>query len=735
MMESKQEDFLRKLLEEFKIEAAEHRQAIVAGLMELDESHDPDRIKEIVEIIFREVHSLKGAARAVNLADVERLCQAAESVFTLLKHGEIKIIPAIVDQFHAYVNILEVLLAHSGEPLSSEKSGELSAIIQGLQKVSKGEDPEPVMVTPLSLTPETSAGGETVRITISKLTDLFLQAEELITTKLKGTNYVSKLRDVNSRIGVIRKACENESETEHGINIEPAYINNSIAQRNAEIKSIENDINGLIGKMEQEFRTLGRVLDGLLADMKKSLMFPVSSVLDVMPKLVRDLARDSNKSVTPVIRGGEIEIDRRILEEIKDPLIHLIRNSVDYGIETPDIRTQIGKNPCGSITIDVKKKDSRNVELVISDDGAGVNREKVISAAMKAGIISSGDMENLSDSEVLNLLFRSGVSTSPIITDISGRGIGLAIVQEKVEKLGGAVSVESIPDQGTIFRLTLPLTQATFRGIMVRTAEQKFIIPIQNVERVIRIKMCEIETVENRSTISLNSEIVPILSLCDVLGIPHSQVRIETNEFKPAVVLAYARRRIAFFIDEVLGEQEGIIKNLGMQLQGLKNIAGATVSGSGEVIPLLDIADLMDSAVNFNAGEYIMEQVNEIAISDHTILVAEDSVTARSLLKNILESAGYTVKTAVDGIDAMTTLRSGGIELLVSDVDMPRMNGFDLTAKIRSDSRLTTLPVVLVTALDSKEDREKGIDAGANAYIVKSSFDQSNLIEVVRRLI
>ncbi|HNY13943.1 MAG TPA: response regulator [Bacteroidales bacterium] len=712
-MERRQEEFLKKLLEEFKVEAAEHRQAIVDGLMALDGNPEPEKTKETIEAVFREVHSLKGAARSVTLSDIERLCQAAESVFSLLKRGEVGLAPELVDLLHAYVNMLDLLLVRSGEPLSSEETGELSAVIHRIQKVSKGEEPEPVPVIPLSHTAEAAAGNETVRITISKLTDLFLQAEELITTKLKGVNYVTELRDIHSRVGLVRKSGWDDTT----------------------LKNIESDIQGLYGKMEQEFRTLGRVLDGLLSDMKKSLMFPVSSVLDLMPKLVRDLARDSGKSVSLAVRGGEIEIDRRILEEIKDPLIHMIRNSIDYGIETPDVRTGKGKNPCGTITIDVKRKDSRNVKIAVSDDGAGVDRERVIAAAVKGGIISSGDAENLSDNDVLNLLFRSGLSTSPIITDISGRGIGLAIVQEKAEKLGGAVSVESVPDQGTIFRYTLPLTQAAFRGVMVRTAEQTFIIPIQSVESVIRIKTSDIETVENRNTISLNGEIIPILSLGDVLGIHGNQVRGDPPELKPVVVLAYARRRIAFFADEVLGEQEGIIKNLGPLLQGVKNIAGATVSGTSEVIPLLDVADLMDTAINFNAGEYTSELSDETGIIKHTILVAEDSVTARSLLKNILESAGYTVKTAIDGIDAFTTLHSGGIDLLVSDVDMPRMNGFDLTAKIRSDSRLTALPVVLVTALDSREDREKGIDAGANAYIVKSSFDQSNLIEVVNRLL
>jgi two-component system chemotaxis sensor kinase CheA len=355
---------------------------------------------------------------------------------------------------------------------------------------------------------------------------------------------------------------------------------------------------------------------------------------------------------------------------------------------------------------------------------------------MRLGIEGADEMD---EGEALPLVFRSGVSTSPIITDISGRGLGLAIVVEKVEKLGGVVSLETRPDAGTSFRIVLPLTLATFRGVLVRAHEHIFVLPTVNVERVARVKEDEIKTVENRETIGLNGQVLSVVRLGDVLELPRkSAIREEadaTNHLYAAVV-GSAEKRIAFLVDEVLDEQEVLVKSLGKQLSRVRNIAGATVLGTGRVVPILNVPDLMKSAVKVAtapARAAVTEGKVEARIK--TILVAEDSITARTLLKNILEAAGYSVKTAVDGVDAFTTLRTEGVDLVVSDVEMPRMNGFDLTAKIRADKRLEELPVVLVTALESREDRERGIDAGANAYIVKSSFDQSNLLEVIRRLI
>jgi len=478
------------------------------------------------------------------------------------------------------------------------------------------------------------------------------------------------------------------------------------------------------------------MVDGLLEDMKKALMLPVSSALEMFPKFVRDLSRDRGKEAELLVQGGEIEIDRRILDEMRDPLIHLVRNCVDHGIETRAERARRDKPPQGTIALAIARRNGSRVEIQVSDDGAGIDTGKLREAARKLGLLSFEDAGRGGEQDLLPLVFQSGVSTSPIITDLSGRGLGLAIVREKVERLGGSISVETRPGRGTAFRVVLPLTLATFRGLHVKAGGERFVLPTAYVEQAARLKKEEIKTVENRETIRWNGQAVALARLADALELPRGKGVEPSGDTVQIVVLGSADRRIAFQVDEVLEEREVLVKTLGRQLSRVRNIAGATVLGTGKVVPILDVPDLLRSAAKAAAAPAAAAaEGGEVAAESKSILVAEDSITARTLLKNILESAGYNVATAVDGIDGFTQLKTERFDLVVSDVDMPRMNGFDLTAKIRADKALAELPVVLVTALESREDRERGIDVGANGYIVKSSFDQSNLLEVIGRLI
>jgi two-component system chemotaxis sensor kinase CheA len=275
---------------------------------------------------------------------------------------------------------------------------------------------------------------------------------------------------------------------------------------------------------------------------------------------------------------------------------------------------------------------------------------------------------------------------------------------------------------------------ATFRGIIVEVGSKSFVVPTVNVERVLRLNLEEVRTVENRETIALDGEAVALVHLGDILNIDKNSP-IKQEEFAPALLLEAGDKRIIFLVDGIQNEQEVLVKNLGKQLARVRNIAGATILGSGKVIVILNVADLIKSAAKMTTISRRSSKTEDAKLEKKSILVAEDSITSRTLLKNILESAGYRVKTTVDGVDALTAARAESFDLVVSDIEMPRMNGFDLVANIRADKRTAELPVVLVTALESREDRERGIDVGANAYIVKRSFDQSNLLEVIRKLI
>lgn len=593
---------------------------------------------------------------------------------------------------------------------------------------------------------------ETIRVSTANLNSIFLQAEELLFTKLAVAQRVAELEEVKSIFAAWgrewAKVHPEVKRLRHSLGKEEEHIHTTsppspvskvlefLDWNHSYLKSQENKLTALVNASKSDHHALSRMVDTLLEDMRKVLMLPLSSVLELFPKLVRDLSRDQGKEVELVIRGGEVEIDRRILEEVKSPLIHLVRNCVDHGIEPPKERIQNNKPLKGVITIAVEQKGNQ-AEILIADDGSGIDPHRIKAAALRLGVLAEEEADKLPDSKALSFIFRSGLSTSPIITDVSGRGLGLTIVREKVENLEGAVSFETSPGAGTTFRLVLPLTLATFRGVIVRCADRLFILPTAAVERVVRINAGAVKTVENRETIELESQAVSLVRLEEVLELSRPSRTNNSSKTLPVVIVASAGQQIALLVDEVVNEQEVLQKNLGAQLVRVRNIGGAAVLGTGRVIPILYVPDLIKSAVQLSmAGARPASMAPEAEkVGKKAIIVVEDSITSRTLLKNILEVAGYNVAIATDGVDGFTQLKSGEFDVVVSDVDMPRMNGFDLTAKIRSDKKLADLPVVLVTALDSREDRKRGIEVGANAYIVKSNFDQSNLLEVVKRLI
>ncbi len=772
-MAQQDSDVLKKLLAIFRVEADEHLTAISARLLELEKIPAAARRLPLIEVIFRETHSLKGAARSVNMAEIETLCQSLESVLAGLKRRVIALSPELFDLFHRTVNSLEGCLAAVESGPTADERSKMASLIHELDRVPKGvnirkQKAEPELDTPSQVpAPHPSTAdppspvsspllSETVRIHTAKLDSILLQAEELLAAKLAASQRIGELNEITATLAgrrkewakiqpllrAIQQPFEKNGEKngrQNGSAHKTQQVRRffELLERDSEaVQSIERRLAAVAAAAIQDQRSLAGMVDTLLEDTKKTLMLPFSSLLDLFPKLVRDLSHDQGKEAELVMLGREIEIDRRILEEMKDPLIHLVRNCMDHGIETPAVRVQRKKPPRGTVTIVIAPKDGNKVEISIEDDGAGIDVATVKSSAGKLGIVSHGEAEQLSEQEALALVFQSGVSTNPLITDLSGRGLGLAIVREKVEKLGGVVSVETRHGEGTTFRMTLPLTLTTFRGILVRVGDALFVIPAANVERVASVGQEEIRTVENKEAVQLDGRAVALARLGDVLGIPGKKTADGAKGRAPVLVIGSAGKRMALLADEILGEQEVLVKPLGRQLSRIRNIAGATVLGSGRVVPILNVHDVLKSAAkNAAVPARAAAVVKEAAGKKKSILVAEDSITARTLVKNILEAAGYHVKTAVDGVEAFTALKTETFDVVVSDVDMPRMSGFELTAKIRADKKCSGLPVVLVTALESREDRERGIDVGANAYIVKSSFDQSNLLEVIRRLL
>lgn len=761
-MTSRKEEMLKRLLATFKVEADEHLKALTAGLLTLEQHPSGDAAKEVVETIFREAHSLKGAARAVNHSAIEALCQSLESVFAALKSGSLPVSTPLLDQLHQALSGLAGLLRGQADA-ADEVPPDIARLINQVNRLAAGEvitpvvastpaddeppaDPEPYQA-PVLANPSTDA----VRVTTTKLDTVMGQVEALLAPRLAARQRLLELRETTalvtqwkkSRVGIqpalrrlerLQRPSADLPENRDGL----AELQTVLAYLEREqhfLESLDEGLTRLNKAAARDHRNLSGITDGLLQDVMEMQLLPVATLLDSLSLLVRELARAQGKAVTLNTRGGEIEADRRVLEEIKDPLIHLIRNAIDHGIEPSEVRQSRGKPPRGSVTISVSQLDGGKLELLVSDDGGGIDADAVRSAAEKLSATSHLGENPDDPQEALGLVFQSGVTTSPIITDVSGRGLGLAIVREKVERLGGSVSIQSDIGTGTRFRIVLPLSMALFRGVLVNVGGRTCVVPSTGVERVARVSRENISTVENRETIVLDGPALALVSLADLLELPRSGTADHDSHLY-VVVLCLGEARIAFQVDELLGEQEILLKGLGPQLKRVRNVTGASQLGTGEVVPVLNVADLMESAIRYVAPTRLPAEAKPSARDRlKSILVAEDSITSRSLIKNILESAGYAVTTAVDGVAAFTALKSAAFDLVVSDVEMPRMDGFDLTARIRADRQLADLPVVLVTALEAQEDRERGIDVGANAYIVKSSFDQSNLLETIRRLI
>jgi two-component system chemotaxis sensor kinase CheA len=756
------EEFLVQLREAFSVEAAEHLQAMTAGLLDLEKASASPRRTELVETVFREAHSLKGAARAVNRTDIESVCQALESVFAQWKRKDSAATPGSFDLLNRAIDLVTRLLRMADVATGAAEQAAITRMVRDL-----GSPPSPAPSAPppeapvVAATPEPAAAApppptkprpaaplaedapqiaETVRIPMAKMDALLRQAEETIAVKLIASRNAAELRGLGGVLEAWRKEWAKVREvTRTDLAAQSPAALAKLAEflewNQTYMRSVEKRLAALATTAAMDERGVGMLIDDLLGEAKRLVMLPFGTLFDLFPKLVRDLARTLGKEVAFSLRGHEVEIDKRILQEMKDPLIHLVRNAIDHGIESPAVRAAAHKTASSTLTLAVSQLDGNKVAIVVTDDGAGIDVERLKASAMRAGTLSEDEASALSEEAASALIFNSGISTSPIITEISGRGLGMAIVREKVDKLGGQISIETVRGAGTTFRIELPVTLATFKGILVGAGGQSFVIPTAKIERIARVRRVDIRTVENRETIALDGQTVALARLDEVLALP---ALAETGRFAEVVVLGSAEKRIGFVVEAVLSELEVLVKSIGKPLVRVRNVAGATILGSGIPAVILNTADLLKSAVTTaGASGSRIDRAREAAEEKRArhILVADDSVTSRMLLKNILESAGYLVVTAVDGAEALTALKSRDFDLLVSDVEMPRMDGFDLTAKVRADKKLVELPVVLVTALGSREHQERGIDVGANAYIVKGSFDQSNLLDVIRKLI
>ncbi|MCX6029498.1 MAG: hybrid sensor histidine kinase/response regulator [Chloroflexi bacterium] len=819
------EDFLRQLRATFAAEAQEHIQVINRDLLAFEREPDSASVDQWLADIFRAAHSLKGAARAVNEDTIGTLAHRLETLFGHIRDRSLQLTPEVFDLAYQALDALSALVqAMNGGPAATVDTAALVAALEAVGQPTlpkAGAEPSGGTAPAKASTPEhehTSARGvepsggaspakastpehpkapapaprptapiteETIRMTTSKLDALMAQVGELQVTRLGAEQRLSELTALLDGLEAwevewrkLRPHVMADFRAE-AADLAPQVAAAAPGKRAATaarvlgyLESSETRLHAAAGQLRElrrrfvaDNRRMAQVVSDLEEDVRRTRMMPVSTVFETFPRMVRDLARDLGKQARLVVQGGEVEVDRSVLEQIKDPLTHLLRNAVDHGVESPPARAAAGKPAEGVITLAAAQRGD-SITIEISDDGAGIDLKAVRTKAVAKGLLRPDEAETLSDREALWLIFSSGLSTSDRVTDLSGRGVGLDVVRENIERLHGIIDVDNRQGRGTRFTLSLPLTVATTLCLLAQAGSQVFALPVSNVVRIVRLRPEGIGRAEGREAITLDDRPMPLVRLGEVLGMsaplapqPFDQLRAGSggkpgcshsqaaagaaSQHLPVVILGSAERRVAFTVDALVGVREVVIKSLPKPLLRVRYTAGATILGTGEVVIVLNVADLLRAtgrprsvAVAATAKSTPgADETRREAATMPTVIVCDDSFTTRTLEKNILESAGYPVRVAADGLEAWNLLQSEGADVLVSDISMPRMDGFELAAKVRSDERFKHLPVILITSLESREDRERGIQAGADAYIVKSAFDQESLLNTIRRLI
>src|SRR4029077_9054613 len=470
-----------------------------------------------------------------------------------------------------------------------------------------------------------------------------------------------------------------------------------------------------------EYRELTKVINQLQEVTERTRMVPVGTLAPILHRTVRDAARAAGKEVRWEVVGEDIEVDRGVLEELVSPLLHLVRNSVGHGVELPEQRIAAGKPAQAVVQFHATQVGSK-VVIAITDDGAGINVAAVRAAAAKAGV----DIAGLGEQESLQLIFRSGISTAKVLTEDSGRGVGLDVVATAVATVHGEVEVVNHPGTGAEFRIVVPITLTVVACLIVSIAGQSFALPLHRIIRMLEAQ--HVQVVGGRKLAVVDGQAVPVSNLASLLGLP-------ATDGGPWVLLGTAANAHAFQVETVLQKRDVVVRGLTGRLRDLKAVSGASIEPNGSILLVLDVSTLIERSAA------IAETASEIAqdakgpTRQLSVMVVDDALMVRELQRSILERGGYSVRTATDGAEALAMLAESPADLVVTDLEMPNVDGFKLTSSIRAHPRLANIPVLIVSSRASEEDHQRGLDAGADGYIVKTSFDEAGLLSAVSRLL
>ncbi len=486
-------------------------------------------------------------------------------------------------------------------------------------------------------------------------------------------------------------------------------------------------------ELNQVVSMISLVTTDLQIAVMKTRMLPIGKVFNKFPRMIRDLSRELNKKIELKIEGEETELDKSIVEEIGDPLVHIIRNSCDHGIETPEERAAKGKPETGVVELKAYN-EGNHIVIQITDDGKGMDPEVLKQKSIEKGILSEKEAAQMTDKEAFGLIFRPGFSTAAKVTNVSGRGVGMDVVKTNIEKLNGIIDIESEVNVGTTMKLKIPLTLAIIQALLVGVQEEYYAIPLASVLETVRITPEEIYTVENRQVLRLRDEVLSLVHLADIFDVERV---FENQDHTYVVVLGLAESKIGVIVDSLVGQEEIVIKNLGEYLKGMEGIAGATIRGDGGVTLIVDVAAIMHMAREIKSQAIQVETPQskpKNGPEDYIVMIVDDSKTDRKIMKSALKPLGVQIIEATDGVDALTKLKSGeyDIDAVMVDIEMPRMDGYTLAAEIRKYNKFKNLPLLAVTSRNSKSDRMRGVEAGMSEYITKP-YSPEYIVNVVRR--
>ena len=778
-------DDMKEIMEDFLIEAFELIEQIDHDLVELEAN--PEDL-ELLNRIFRVAHTVKGSSSFLNFDVLTELTHHMEDVLNKARKGELKITPDIMDVVLESVDMMKGLLESIRDNGSDAAAGiDIKNICVRLTQISEGEAPsaaaeapaaapapEPVK-EPEPAAPAEEAAPEVSDAELSKLSDSEVEAE--IERLLK----VRKAEDQARRAskGIAPKSPEEiapatsaasapapkpapSRERDADKKVPAASSNSAVAQEQTirvEVKRLDHLMN-LIGELvlgknrllkiyddveeryegEKFLEELNQVVSSLslvttdiqLAVMK-TRMLPIAKVFNKFPRMIRDLSRDLGKQIDLEISGEETELDKSIVEEIGDPLVHIIRNSCDHGIEDPETRKAMGKPEKGLVQLKAYN-EGNHIVVEIVDDGKGLDADMLKAKSIEKGIITEREADAMSEKEAFGLIFKPGFSTAAKVTNVSGRGVGMDVVKTNIEKLNGIIDIESEVGKGTVMKLKIPLTLAIIQSLLVGTQEEFYAIPLASVLETVRVPIDDIYTIDGKNVLRLRDEVLSLVRLSDVFGV--NKV-FDGGDQTYVVIIGVAEAKLGIIVDTLVGQEEIVIKSMGDYLQNIPGIAGATIRGDGRVTLIIDVGAMMEMAkdikVNIRAEMEDSAKAKEKP-SDYKVLIVDDSKMDRTIMQKSLEPIGVTIVEATNGVEALNIIKSGehAFDAVLIDIEMPRMDGYTLAGEIRKYSKYRTLPLIAVTSRTSKTDRLRGVEVGMTEYITKP-YSSEYLENVVRK--